>query len=121
MINLSSPEPIYTQIISQIKILLKKGDLKEGDNLPSIRSLASQLDISINTVARAYRDLEVEGIVISNGRKGSFINTVNKSEKNKTLFSCEISKLKKTGLNKKQIKDLFINELDLQFGGKTNE
>jgi len=116
-INLSSPEPIYNQIINQIKLMLESGELNRGDHLPSIRSLASQLDVSINTVARAYRDLETEGIVESNGRKGSYISKTVKDKKNNTLFVKDIFSLKRAGLNKKQIKDLFKNELNKQFGG----
>lgn len=112
MINLSSPEPIYNQIIEQIKKLLEKGELKNGDPLPPIRTLASQLDISINTVARAYRELESEGIVESNGRRGSFIRKDRLSRETGQLFASDIKTLLQAGLKKSQIKELFNGELD---------
>ncbi|MCP4724898.1 MAG: GntR family transcriptional regulator, partial [bacterium] len=53
-INLNSPEPIYEQLVQEIKRMIEHDVLKEGDSLPTIRSLASQLDVANNTVARAY-------------------------------------------------------------------
>lgn len=72
-INYFSPDPLYRQIKEQIRILLKSGELKPGDSLPSIRSLSKQLDIAGNTAARAYQELETEGIIVTGGRRGSFI------------------------------------------------
>lgn len=115
-INLSSPEPIYNQIIHQIKRLLDTGDLKGGDSLPPIRSLASQLDISINTVARAYRELESEGFLESNGRRGSFIRHEWDHDLKGDIFSRDIGKLITAGLSRDQIIDLFNKELLKQTG-----
>ena len=53
-INLNSPVPIYEQLIDEIKRMIEYGELKPGDSLPTIRSLSSQLDVAVNTVARAY-------------------------------------------------------------------
>ena len=61
--------PIYRQIINQIKFQVAAQRLKSGDELPSIRELAEQLLINPNTVARAYRELESAGVVVS--RRGS--------------------------------------------------
>ena len=78
MIEISpySPVPIYQQLISQLREMIQEGKLKQGESLPAIRGLALQLGIAINTVARAYQELEREGLIISNGRKGSFVREV---------------------------------------------
>lgn len=111
---MSSPEPIYNQIIQQIKNMLDRGDLKGGDSLPPIRTLASQLDVAVNTVARAYREMEAEGIIVSNGRRGSFIRKDCNSSDCNEIFTKEIRSLIKAGLNKKQILQIFKDELEKQ-------
>ena len=57
--------PIYEQIVDQIKTLIRKGELKENDNLPSVRALARELKISALTVKKAYDDLEAEGFTVT--------------------------------------------------------
>ncbi|MDH5397219.1 MAG: GntR family transcriptional regulator [Cyclobacteriaceae bacterium] len=73
-ITLNSPVPIYTQLCDGIKAMVQSGELQPNDALPSIRSLSAQLDVASNTVARAYMELERAGVIISNGRKGSYIS-----------------------------------------------
>ncbi|HOV94412.1 MAG TPA: GntR family transcriptional regulator [Spirochaetales bacterium] len=68
-----SHEPIYEQISTQIKNMIMRGDLGEGDPLPSIRSLARELQISVITTKRAYDDLENEGYITSVPGKGTFV------------------------------------------------
>ena len=59
----SSDEPIYQQIISQIKVHIMSGELSAGDALPSMRTLAQQLRISVITTKRAYEELERDGFI----------------------------------------------------------
>ena len=73
IISNSGGQPIYEQIISQIKGLIISGELKEGDALPSIRLLAKELRISVITTKRAYEELEKEGFIVSMTGKGSFV------------------------------------------------
>lgn len=68
-----SNEPIYEQISSQIKAMIIKGELQEGDLLPSIRGLARDLQVSVITSKRAYEELEKEGFIESIQGKGSFV------------------------------------------------
>ena len=68
--------PIYKQIINQVKNLIASGRLAAGDELPSVRALAKQLLINPNTVARAYRDLETMGILVSRQGDGTYIADV---------------------------------------------
>ncbi|NGM80863.1 GntR family transcriptional regulator [Paenibacillus sp. 7124] len=73
----SSGEPIYAQIVSQIRQLILQGELAAGDPLPSIRQLAKDLQISVITTKRAYEELEREGLVNSLVGKGSFVSGMN--------------------------------------------
>lgn len=66
--------PIYAQVVSQIKLLVASERLAVGEQLPAVRRLAEQLVINPNTVARAYRELENEGIVQSKRGSGVFVS-----------------------------------------------
>ncbi|MCR1898361.1 GntR family transcriptional regulator [Irregularibacter muris] len=78
MISNSSNEPIYQQIAGQIKGMIIRGHLQEGDALPSIRGLARDLQISVITTKRAYEELEKEGFIQTMQGKGSFVAMQNK-------------------------------------------
>lgn len=74
-IDVSAPEPVYEQIIVQIALALETKQIGVGDRLPTIRQLATDLEINPNTVARAYQQLEEIGMISTNGRAGSVITT----------------------------------------------
>ena len=78
LISNSSDEPIYIQITKQIKGFIISGVLKEEEALPSIRSLAKELGISVITTKRAYEELEKEGFIETVVGKGSFVAVQNK-------------------------------------------
>lgn len=78
LISNSSQEPIYEQITKQIKNLIFLGVLQEGEMLPSIRSLAKELQISVITTKRAYEDMEKEGYIETVPGKGSYVAVQNK-------------------------------------------
>lgn len=73
IISNSGDKPIYEQIIGQIKNMVMNGTLKEGDMLPSMRTLAKELRISVITTKRAYEELEREGFITTIVGKGSFV------------------------------------------------
>src|SRR5690606_28356924 len=73
VISNGSKEPIYEQIKRQIKESILRGELQEGELLPSIRQLAKDLHISVITTKRAYDDLEQEGFFVSVVGKGSLV------------------------------------------------
>ena len=73
IISNSGDKPIYEQIIGQIKNMVMNGTLKEGDALPSMRTLAKELRISVITTKRAYEELEREGFITTIVGKGSFV------------------------------------------------
>ena len=76
-ISNSSGGPIYLQIASQIKTLILEGKLKEGEALPSMRILATELRISFMTTKRAYEELERDGFIESYTGRGSFVKAQN--------------------------------------------
>ena len=63
MVDSKSGVPFYRQIIEQVKFAISRGDLKSGDQLPTMRQLAVDLAINPNTVARAYRELQSDGVL----------------------------------------------------------
>ena len=65
--------PIYVQIMDQIRKLVAAGDLKQGDQLPTVRQLANDLRINWNTVARAYRLLDEAGLISTQHGRGTYI------------------------------------------------
>jgi GntR family transcriptional regulator len=69
----SSPMPPYEQIRSQVATMITIGSLPEGHRLPTIRQLAADLGLAGGTVARAYRELEQAGFIVSRGRKGTSV------------------------------------------------
>ena len=73
----SSDEPIYQQIITQIKAAIMSGELRPGEALPSLRVLASQLRISIITTKRAYEELERDGFIETIAGKGCYVKQQN--------------------------------------------
>jgi GntR family transcriptional regulator len=72
-IDKTSRVPMYDQIKEQIKGLIHAGQIKTGDQLPTIRELSVQLSVNFNTVALAYRDLANEGVIITERGKGTFV------------------------------------------------
>ena len=71
-LNYRDPRPIYEQLEEKLRRLILSGAIAEGERLPSVRELASQLAINPNTIQRAYRELEQEGYLCSVPGKGSF-------------------------------------------------
>jgi DNA-binding transcriptional regulator YhcF (GntR family) len=64
-------EPVYAQVAHQVRQLIASGSLSPGMTLPSVRRLASDLGVNLNTIARAYRMLEQEGFLVIRGRSGA--------------------------------------------------
>lgn len=77
IINSSLMVPIYEQIVDQVKLLIRRGELKENDILPSVRTLSKELKISALTVKKAYDSLESEGFTITVHGKGTYVAASN--------------------------------------------
>lgn len=110
LINLQGKESIFEQIKKQIIRFIEIGVLKPNDKLPSVRMLASDLGINPNTVARAYQELEKEGIIYTLNKKGVFVSNKDGSNYLVDQAKIAIETLKNDGLTKKQLKTI-IDEL----------
>jgi DNA-binding transcriptional regulator YhcF (GntR family) len=66
-------EPPFEQLRSQVARRAASGELPAGTRLPTVRALAAELGLAVNTVARAYRELEADGVVVTEGRRGTFV------------------------------------------------
>jgi DNA-binding transcriptional regulator YhcF (GntR family) len=73
IIDPASPVPPYIQLKEQLSAQIRSGELGPGDRLPAVRRLASDLALAPNTVARAYRELEQEKLIITRGRHGTMV------------------------------------------------
>jgi len=78
-IDPQSPVPPYEQIRAQVSTMVQTGVLADGARLPSIRQLAKDLGLASGTVARAYRELETEGTVVTRGRHGTVVTATNRT------------------------------------------
>ncbi|HJF20298.1 MAG TPA: GntR family transcriptional regulator [Enterococcus columbae] len=114
IINTSLMVPIYEQIVDQIKVLIRKGELKENDNLPSVRTLSKELKISALTVKKAYDTLESEGFTVTIHGKGTYVTATNTAllleEQKKELeadLEQAIQKGRRYGISDAEIKSLF--------------
>jgi GntR family transcriptional regulator len=72
-LDFSSGIPIYVQIVDQVRALLLSKDLKPGDQLPTVRQLASELRVNFNTIARAYRLLDEAGLISTQRGRGTYL------------------------------------------------
>jgi GntR family transcriptional regulator len=72
-LDFRSNEPIYVQIAEQIRQLVASGELQKGDQLPTVRQLATDLRVNFNTVARSYRLLDESGLISTQQGRGTFI------------------------------------------------
>ena len=74
LLDYSSGMPIYRQIIDQIRFGIASGQLKLGEQLPTVRALAVELKVNLNTVSKAYKELEIKNILETQQGTGTFIN-----------------------------------------------
>ena len=114
IINNSSMQPIYEQIVEQIKTDILQGHLKENQNLPSVRMLAKELHISALTVKKAYDTLELEGFIVTVHGKGSFVAGINSNLAQEELrkevekeMDTLIRKGRNCGMSKEELRQLF--------------
>ena len=114
IINHTSMEPIYEQIVRQIKAMIIDGYLKEKEILPSVRTLSRELKISALTVKKAYDYLDEEGLIITVHGKGSFVAEANRNlmmeERQKEVeadLENAIRKGRSAGLSLEEIREMF--------------
>lgn len=114
IINNSSMQPIYEQIVGQIKEKIMNGELSQEEMLPSVRTLSKELRISALTVKKAYDALEQEGFIVTVHGKGSFISCMNQNlvqeeqrREVETFMESVIRKARCCGMTEEEIKELF--------------
>ncbi len=114
IINNSLMIPIYEQITDQIKTLIRSGQLKENDSLPSVRTLSKELKISALTVKKAYDALEAEGFTATIHGKGTYVTAVNTQlllEEQKKEVEADLEKAiqkgRRCGISDEEIRSLF--------------
>lgn len=121
-IDKSSRVPIYDQIEEQIKGLIHAGQVKTGDQLPTIRELSVELSVNFNTVALAYRDLANEGVIITERGKGTFVaNTpgaqemqVIRSTKLVTLIETLLRETDRLGYRRDEVQKILIDQIAMK-------
>jgi GntR family transcriptional regulator len=124
-LNPSSGVPVYLQIIEQVKHAIATGAINAGEQLPSVRQMAEDLLINPNTVARAYRDLEQEGIIELKHGSGAFVSDSiappSKSmHKAQAVVKSAIDQLTSFDLAEEEIRRLIENELSQRKNSKSS-
>lgn len=125
-VNPSTGVPLYLQLMEQIRHGIETGALKAGDQLPTIRKLAEDLVMNPNTVVRAYRELEHEGIIEVRHGSGAYVSEAvsgrtKVTRKAQSIVQSAIERLSELGLMADEIRRLFENEiaqLRATLGGK---
>ena len=106
--EIDKSKPIWRQIVTEMKQRISRGDIKK--NVPTVRALAEELGVNPNTVARAYREMEREGIIESWVGKGTWVKKGSrdklKEEMIEEIIDGFVENLKSMGLSKKEIKKL---------------
>src|SRR5271167_697475 len=115
-LNSSTGLPMYLQLIEQVKHAIETGALKAGDQLPTIRKMAEDLVMNPNTVVRAYRELQHEGIIELKHGSGAFVSEsvggrARVTRRAQTVVQSALDRLADLGLTEDEIRRLFENEL----------
>ena len=112
--NPSSGVPIYLQLMEQVKHRIETGALRPGEQLPGIRPLAEELVINPNTVAKAYRELEHEGVIELRHGAGAFVSSNGRAKKltdamraGQTQVAGTVERLRARGLTDEEIRRMF--------------
>ncbi|HJU43635.1 MAG TPA: GntR family transcriptional regulator [Vicinamibacterales bacterium] len=120
--NPSSGVPIYLQLIEQVKHAIATGAVRPGEQLPGIRPLAEELVINPNTVAKAYRELEHEGVIELRQGAGAFVTDNGPSKKDaeklraaQAAVTVTVERLRDRGVADDDIRRLFEAELGRRF------
>lgn len=93
-LDFASETPIFMQVHNQVIMAISAGQLKEGDKLPTIRSLADQLGVNMMTISKAYQQLKAEGYIQTDRRSGAVVCGAEALGKTKTLDEEKLSALK---------------------------
>ena len=125
-LNPSSGVPVYLQLIEQVKHAVETGALRPGDRLPTLRKLAGDVIVNPNTVVRAYRELQHEGVIDLRHGSGAYIREspavpARITPKARSLMQSVVERLLASGLTEDEIRRLCENELALVRAPKIGE
>jgi GntR family transcriptional regulator len=120
VIDIDRPEPLFAQLIEQIKQAVQTGRLSPGDPLPSIRQLANDLEMNSKTVAKAYRLLERDSVVQTKGYRGTFVHPDAKANSTIDLNAWVMKKLRAT-IHECRKSGVTDSEIRIAFGNVINE
>jgi GntR family transcriptional regulator len=115
-LNQSSGIPLYLQLMEQVKHAVETGALREGDQLPTIRKLAEEMVMNPNTVVRAYRELEHEGLIELKHGSGAFIKEAAAGRARliraaQSAMHATVERMMLLGLSEEELRRAFENEL----------
>jgi GntR family transcriptional regulator len=119
--------PIYLQLIDQVKRSVALGTLSAGEQLPTVKALALELTVNPNTVARAYRDLERDGVIETSPGRGSFVRPNGlagdtlREDVAGTALDGAVRAAKGYGLDKSEVRRLFDRVLQRWYPGDENK
>ena len=116
--NPSTGVPIYLQLMEQVKHAIETGAVRPGEQLPGIRPLAEELVINPNTVAKAYRELQHEGVIELRHGAGAFVSPVRATKKvtdslraGQAIVGSAVERLRERGVTDEEIRRLFEAKL----------
>ena len=118
LVDREGNEPVYGQIARQIREQIAVGRLAPGEQLPAVRSIASDLGVNLNTVARAYRQLESEGFVRIRHRSGAEVTAPERraTRESRTALRDELrqllSRMRQAGLSARELRDWTDREIE---------
>lgn len=118
-VDLTTHTPVYSQIMGQVKRAVATAELKPGDQLPTVRQLAADLRINFNTVARAYRLLDEEGVISTQHGRGTYILSPSGARDSQRLRRQQLAALseyfveeaEKLGFSPKQVRAVITDQL----------
>jgi GntR family transcriptional regulator len=123
-IDRSLDEPVYVQVAGQLRLLMSSGALPSGEPLPSVRQLAGDLGVNLNTIARAYRLLEGEGFLVVRDRSGVTVappsKTIERGARTKLLqqIRSTLARLRQAGMTTDELLSVMRREVLAMNSGK---
>jgi GntR family transcriptional regulator len=120
-VDLTAHHPVYLQIMEQVKHAIATGELKPEDQLPTVRQLAADLRVNFNTVARAYRLLDEEGVISTQHGRGTYILSPSAVKDAKRLRKQQLAALaehfveeaERLGFSPKEVRALINEQLEI--------
>lgn len=124
VIDIEDEEPLFSQLVTQVKAAVQAGKVRAGDALPSIRQLANDLELNSKTVAKAYRLLERDSVIQTRGYRGTFVHPDAKANSQVDLhgwltktIETTVATLRESGLTDSEIRIAFNQAMNARSHG----